>query len=248
MARQEQINKNKNDIGCGTVALIIIGIFFCMSLDSNEEKDEQNTPKKNTTEVTTEIQKTFYDNLCEHISSMDAENVVRIITTEIGYDESEIVFDSKLDGSDVFVIYLDSTQYKMTIYDGTCRIWNDMYVLYEDGKLKMSKQDVDNRKISYDERATYYSFATEIIKSCLKNPDSADFPSLYYSGEVAMSRNKDLVVVQSYVVAKNSFNAEIKSQYTVEFQVIDIENFLYNTIYINIDGESSGEYIKLEDY
>lgn len=61
-----------------------------------------------------------------------------------------------------------------------------------------------------------------------------------------MARNKELVAVKGYVDATNSFGAQIRSEFVVEFKVIDLTTFSYETIYINIDGESIGEYIDLK--
>ena len=63
-----------------------------------------------------------------------------------------------------------------------------------------------------------------------------------------MKKNKDLVVVQSNVTAKNSFGTKVNSPFTVEFQIIDMDNYQYNPIYINLDGETSGEYIDIDEY
>ena len=83
----------------------------------------------------------------------------------------------------------------------------------------------------------------------MKNPGSAKFPSINTeAGSIAIERNGALVVVQSYVDAKNSFNAMARSSWTVEFMVYDLNTYSYDTLYIEIDGEKSGEYIKLDDW
>ena len=40
----------------------------------------------------------------------------------------------------------------------------------------------------------------------------------------------------------------VRSSWTVEFMVYDLSSYSYDTLYIEIDGEKSGEYIKLDDW
>lgn len=61
-----------------------------------------------------------------------------------------------------------------------------------------------------------------------------------------MKRNEDIVVVQSYVDAKNDFNAKVRANWIVEFRVIDMDTYSCEAIYINIDGEEVGTFIELK--
>lgn len=63
-----------------------------------------------------------------------------------------------------------------------------------------------------------------------------------------MERKGHLVVVQSYVYSTNSFGAEVKSDFTVEMLVYDTDNFIYDVVYLNIDGETNGEYVSLDEW
>ena len=127
--------------------------------------------------------------------------------------------------------------------DGIYSIKCGSYDLYDGESIIITKNGLDDRSI--DHKSEYYVIAQEIVSNNLKSPTSAVFPSLW-SDEVKMQRNKDMVIVQSYVDAQNSFGSTIRSQWQVEFKVIDLDSFSYEIIYINIDGTIVGEFIKLD--
>lgn len=89
--------------------------------------------------------------------------------------------------------------------------------------------------------------AQDIVCSGLKNPNSADFPSIVtHPEETSMQKNGDIVAVQSYVEVKNDFGMKVRNNFVVEFRVIDMDSYSYELIYINIEGQESGEFINLD--
>lgn len=116
-------------------------------------------------------------------------------------------------------------------------------------ETEATTEEVNATDISGLQFQFYWDMAKETVESCLKNPKSADFPSSVFSqGDIAMERKGHLVVVQSYVYSTNSFGAEVKSDFTVEMLVYDTDNFIYDVVYLNIDGETSGEYVSLDEW
>lgn len=116
-------------------------------------------------------------------------------------------------------------------------------------ETEATTEEVNATDISGSQFQSYWDMAKETVESCLKNPKSADFPSsVFNQGNIAMERKGHLVVVQSYVYSTNSFGAEIKSDFTVEMLVYDTDNFIYDVVYLNIDGETSGEYVSLDEW
>ena len=116
-------------------------------------------------------------------------------------------------------------------------------------ETETATEEVNATDISDLQFQSYWDMAKETVESCLKNPKSADFPSsVFGQGNIAMERKGHLVVVQSYVYSTNSFGAEIRSDFTVEMLVYDTENFIYDVVYLNIDGETSGEYVSLDEW
>ena len=116
-------------------------------------------------------------------------------------------------------------------------------------ETETATEEVNATDISDMQFQSYWDMAKETVETCLKNPKSADFPSsVFNQGNIAMGRKGHLVVVQSYVYSTNSFGAEIRSDFTVEMLVYDTENFIYDVVYLNIDGETSGEYVSLDEW
>ena len=48
--------------------------------------------------------------------------------------------------------------------------------------------------------------------------------------DMAFVKREDIVAVQGYVDAMNSFGSQIRSQWTVEFRIIDLSAFTYENI------------------
>lgn len=116
-------------------------------------------------------------------------------------------------------------------------------------ETETATEEVNATDISDMQFQSYWDMAKETVESCLKNPKSADFPSsVFNQGNIAMERKGHLVAVQSYVYSTNSFGAEVKSDFTVEMLVYDTDNFIYDVVYLNIDGETSGEYVSLDEW
>ena len=121
-------------------------------------------------------------------------------------------------------------------------IWSGDYTFYDSG-VKMTKEQFDSLHVSESDKVAYYLIAKEIVKNSLKSPKSADFPWLM--DDIGFGKNGDIVAVQGYVDAMNSFGAQIRSQWTVEFKVIDLDTYSYEVVYVNIDGESYGTYVEM---
>lgn len=248
--------KKNNDgwiVASFMIAAAIVMIMLLIVGEANKSNPDDTTKEIISTETTTEVTTEssydlFVSALSEYISDDEADKLIDILTNQLGYSKDELIFDCKYDGDNIYSIYLDNLHYKLMVFDGDYRIWNDSHILYEEGQVLMTKKDVEDRLFDSYDAAIYYDMAKEIIKDCLKSPSSAKFPSLTFTNDVAMARNKDLVVVKSYVTAENSFSAKIQTDYMVEFQVLDKDNFAYNVIYIQIDNETSGEYVDINTY
>ena len=179
----------------------------------------------------------------DYVKYETAQNLYNFLHDELLFEN--ITFKQKNAVGDI-LFDVNADNYKLMISvdnDGIYSVKCGSYDLYDGESILITKQGLDDRRI--DNESAYYSIAQEIVSNNLKSPKSADFPSLW-SDEVKMQRNKDMVIVQSYVDAQNSFGAIIRSQWQVEFKVIDLDSFSYEIIYINIDGTTAGEFIKLD--
>lgn len=221
-------------------------------IDQENNKNLKEEAKKKKEEITSDkdieeqAPMDFVSQLSKYIDKSVAEKANDIIVNQIGFPEVEL--REKMGETTNFEISLDGVLAVLTASDDVYRIFvpDSDYTFYEDGVVKMTAQQFDDVTIDSYEQSSYYSIAKEIVESCLKSPKSADFPTLMFSGgDIAMKKSGDIVAVQSYVDAENSFGAEMRSQYIVEFRVIDLDSFSYEVIYVNIDGETYGTYIEI---
>lgn len=226
------------------MTVFVTGTDGSSRMNANQDKEITTETQQNINEVDDE--KDFVSQLSEYIDISVAEKANDIIINQLNF--SEVEFREKMGETTNFEIALDGVLAVLTASDDVYRIFipDSDYVFYEDGAVKMTAQQFNDVTIDSYEQTAYYSIAQEIVESYLKSPKSADFPSIAFnSGDIGMKKSGDIVVVQGYVDAENSFGAKIRSQYTVEFKVTDLDSFSYELIYTNIDGKTSGTYIEI---
>lgn len=236
------------------IIILLVASIFIKDDDSNENpeteeivaetdsKIEQTEPfESETLEFETEKPKTFVEQLAEYTDSSTAEEILRIYKEEIGFDTVE--FDKKMEGTENYYIWANNYHTVITATDGYYRAFapGTSYVFYEDGNVLLTADDFVDSLISSEDMIYYYDIAKEIVETCLKSPSTADFPS---KSEITYQKKGNLVAIQGYVDAVNSFNAEIRSDFLVQFYVYDLKNFSYETTYIQIDEETTGEFIE----
>lgn len=172
--------------------------------------------------------------------SIDAANATYdTLTNVLGFEK--VTATKNLSGT-LFEVQADDFNLKVTVSDKLYMVICGGYNLYQNDAVQYTKQDLEARAIG-NNGSTYYVIAQEIIRNNLKNPSNAKFCSL---SECQMSRNNEYVAVKGYVDATNSFNAVIRNDFVVEFKVIDLSSFSYETIYINLNGDTAGTYIELD--
>lgn len=203
------------------------------------ERPQRNTPVP---KPTLSPRDQFVQDSSEHLSSDISGKLYDILINDIGF--ADVNFYGQVDmGDSVWEVHCDDMSINVVASDDVYRIWGGDFTFYENGTVVTTKQQMEDVTISDSDAASYYSIAKEIVMSFLKNPISASFP--WTTDDIAFAKNGDIVAVQGYVDAMNSFGAQIRSQWTVEFRVVDLSAFSYETLYINIDGQSSGTYIEL---
>lgn len=214
---KENIKKNESD---------------SKEIDNQEEKDE------NKSKLVLDLE--------EYLDADVAEQANDILINQIGFSTVEL--DGKLDETSNYEIIVDGTYAVMTASDQVYRIFipSSNYVFYENGSVLLTAQEFNDSVIDSSEQSTYCIIAEEIVKSALVDPSSADFPSaITNSGDIAIKKSEDIVVVQSYVVSNNYYGQKVKTDYTVEFKILDVDTFSYELIYANIGGEEYGTYIDI---
>ena len=173
-----------------------------------------------------------------------------ILVNQIGFTNLEYVENTEGTGS--YIMSSSECDFILNAFpdDKVYRVFqpNGGIVFYEDDTLKATVKELESKTINYDDMSAYYIMAKEIVESGLKNPRSADFPSIVARPEeISMSKNGNVIAVQSYVDSKNSFGTSVRSKWTVQFKVDDVSTYSYTTLYINIDGETLyGEWVDME--
>ena len=171
-----------------------------------------------------------------------ARNVYSILHNEMHFEEiqfkgknpvGQINWDVVADGYTLMLTADD---------DGVYRITCGSFTLYQNAKVTLTKEDMLDRDIS-TKASFYYVIAKEIVSQNLSSPSSAKFTSMQ---ECAMQRKGNIVAVQGYVEAKNAFGIKISNKFVVQFMVIDEATYTYQTLYIEIGNQSTGEFVDME--
>lgn len=252
------LKKDERKKICSIIAIIITfvwyGILFLMNPPESSVTPNTVTPttqqtteallsteeSKVETSTTENVDKTnvFTEEFSKETSIEISEKLYDILINQIGFEE--VFYESKIDNTNNYYIMADNVQIVVTVIDDDFRIFkpNSDIVIYESSTVLLTKEDIENKTVDSDEAIVWYAIAQGIIEENLKNPKSADFPS---HNEAEYKVNGNVIAVRSYVYAKNSFGAEVKSNWVVQFTLNEDET--YNVNYIEIDGEKSGSFI-----
>lgn len=260
---EKVIDKNKKKtfyiVLAVIVAVLFIGVIGGDSSDTvneteeksveetDKEKEEKTDDKKEEKEEKKSKDEIFLEKFKKHLDSENSKKLLSILKDDIGF--KEVKFVEKIEDTFNYNIKADGYSLVVTDVGDDFRIFipNSSYVFYEDSKVVLTKKEFKDIIVTSDEASVYYIMAQDIITSCLKDPGSADFPSLNFSPEeIGFKKNGDLVLVQSYVDANNSFGATVRSKWEVQFEVLDMNTYSYDLKYINFDGEKSGSYIDMD--
>lgn len=216
--------------------------------DSSDEPTQVETQTQDESQANTQKKDGFVESITKDgLDKKVAKKAKKILKEKIGFKKIEYV--ERMDDTSNYEITADGNDIVMTASDKVYRIFipESDYVFYEDGKVKLTAKRLG--EITYDssEASHYYIMAQEIIKNSLKNPSGAKFPSQVFSPEdIAIAKDGDLVAVKSYVDATNGFGAKVRTEWVVQFTVVDLDNFLCDPNYIKIGDDSAGEYKKMK--
>lgn len=216
------------------------------------EPKEESLYSENTGEQDKKDETENKDNILTVLQDMFGENTGNkafdILVNQIGFTEVEYIGKNPV-GTDNYDFKSNECDFTVTAFkdDDVYRVFRPYgTVFYENGETKDTIKDFENRKIGSDDEISYYIMAQEIVSNNLKNPKSAEFPSIViHPEEIAIQRNGNIVGVKSYVDSKNDFGVAVRNDWIVEFEVVDIGTFSYNLLYANIGGEKIGEFIEL---
>lgn len=223
-----------------------------ITIEKHEEVSSESVEEPITIqpEETLSPENILLDKLKKELGDNVGQQAYDILVNQIGFTNVECVKNTE--GTGNYIMTSSECDFILTAFpdDKVYRVFqpNGGSVFYEDDTLKMTVEELKNRTINHNDRSAYYIIAKTIVENGLKSPRSAKFPSIVTRPEeIAMSKNGDIIAVQSYVDAENSFGAMIRSKWTVQFEVIDISTYSYNPLYVNIDGETLyGKWVDME--
>lgn len=208
----------------------------------DKEKTKSEKPKEQKKKHNKIVSAFMKDGLDEKV----AVKAYNILKKKIGF--KKIAYEKKADGADMYYIDADGYDVAITASDKVYRIFipESDYVFYEDGKVKLTAKKLEDTTIDQNEGSSYYIMAQEIVKESLLNPRGAKFPSyVFNSDDVAMQKDGKLVAVQSYVDATNGYGATVRTKWTVQFVVTDIDSFSYDLKYVKVGDDSYGTFEKM---
>lgn len=249
--RKPKAKKKKSKKGFLWVVIVFFLIGACGNMLGENDDEGINT------EPTTSVEENQEETTAPVLS--EKEQFVVDFCKESGFSDDcgEKLYDFLMENllcssvrfsgkNDVGNINWDITtgDYKLMVAadeDGIYNVVCGDYNMYDGESILYTCEDLALRDVS-EYRSHYIVIAENIITNILKSPSTAQFQD---SWDMAVARNGDLVVVQGYVDSQNSFSAIIRSDFIVEFRVLDIESFAYELVFLQIDGETVGEYIDL---
>lgn len=225
-----------------TVFLAILTIGFIASgSDSEENPTLPNSESdiyaaQSTTPITTTTAEDKDASELTSISNLTTDEAKKILEDlkAVGFEHIDnAVINSDQSNADVgasfTVSYNGYSAILIVIERKTDYIVSGDIVLYKDGKVV---NNINNYTISDAEKGEFIYYAKEFVKQGLKAPSTAEFPgTLLGISDWKVSRNKDVVTVQSYVDSQNGFGAMIRSNFAVQMSYSSKD-----CLYVVIDG------------
>lgn len=218
--------------------------------EKKEEIEEvKQTEKESKAEIVLSKDEQLLVDLTELLGNDVGNKAYDIMLNQIGFSNVEYEGKNSM-GNTNYDFVSEYYDFTMTASDDVYRIFqpNGGVVFYEDGEVKTTVADLESKRIDHYDRTAYYIIAQMMVEEGLKNPGSAKFPSIVTRPEeIGMSKNDDIVGVQSYVDAQNSYGAMVRSSWTVEFRVLNLASYSYEPLFLSIDGKVLyGEFIDLD--
>lgn len=177
------------------------------------------------------------------VSKKTAGNLYDLFYKKMGFKKVDIIQKSDT-GKSTFDFSADDYSLKVVFKnDSISSIKWQFYILYDGKEIKIDKKGVLDRVLV--DRVKYYMYAENIIEDNIKTPSTVKYPGLDSTG-VGMQRKGKIVGVQGYFDAQNTYGAFVRSKYTIEFSVTDLDANIYKAVYIKIDDEIKGKWIELD--
>lgn len=210
--------KKKKGHGCLITVLIFIG-GFCVALSQGIRESQGNSNN---------ISGKYID-----VSNEESEKIDSVLK-ECGLEglkkieHDELLDNAHMEGETGYRIeYNDSIDNVILYLDSDMEVYSLKYIdyeLYANNSVLATLQDYT---LTSKEMSDLEIQCEEKVKEVLKSPSTAKFPSIL---EWGFGKEKNIVTVQGYVDAQNSFGAEIRStfQFIIDTDTNTIQSFIFD--------------------
>lgn len=217
--------KRKKGHGCLITFIVMIVIFggFCVIM-TRGIKDMEENPQKYDESIAAK----YMDISSEESSKID--NVLNDcgITKVSSFEHDELLDNAHSDRETGYRLAVNNNVDNIILYinaDNTVySLSYNTYPLYENGVVMATLQDYT---FTSDEASDLMIKCEDKVKEVLKSPSTAKFPNIL---EWGFAKEKNIVTVQGYVDAQNSFGAEIRSnfQFIIDTDTNTIQSFIFD--------------------
>ena len=228
-SQQQVKNHRKKSHGCLTSILVMVFVvaFFATIILVAINSDNKNSKKKDDLE-----EKPITENYIDvsHEQGIEIDSILKKcgIDNIVYFAHDELLDNAHIDGETGYRITINKNTNNIILYLASDKSvymirYNDND-LYKDGAVVSTIQDYI---VSSQEASKWMTQCEESVKTVLKSPSTAKFPNIT---EWRFEQNKNIVTVQGYVDAQNSFGAELRSQFQI---IIDtdtntIQSFIFD--------------------
>ena len=221
---QTSVKPKKRKTVAWLIVLIVISLVcLCVALISTESDGDQTAPAQTETPELTSTPsidssvKAIMDGT--GLNEMDAEKAFDVIKS-VGFERVEqLTLFTERDTIKAYLASLGYTTEFLVTFEGNevFGISRDSLILYDRDAGGVLDQ-ITNYTLDTTEKSTFIYLAQENVRQVLKAPSTAEFPSVVFSlDQWRVAREKDIVWVQSWVDADNSFGTKLRNQFIAQY-------------------------------
>ena len=239
--------KKKRGVGIYAVIIILILASCGAIIGPSEDKESNSAGYVETIPVDQETK--FIGDFCSlsGMSESTAKSIYSVLSNDLHFQRISLSNKNKKQDVVTYINWLISSDgYDVVVTADNEGIYGvfipDMIRFVDNGTVIAVKEDIVNREIQSKHRSTYIVMAKNLLEQYLKSPSSAKYCN---SNDLILKRNGSIVSVSGWVEAQNSYGAMIRSDFIVQMNVVDVESFNAQLVYLLIGNQAFGEYIEM---
>lgn len=228
------------------ILFILVKAFYSNSDDTSKKTNSTNKIQESKKDKIVETQKEEKKPLLtDYFSKEMCDSIMNLLENDLLF--KGIKFVEKDENLAIYYFNMEGYQVAVTAYedDGVYNVYipNSSHTFYDNGEILETYEYMQSHIVTNEDGIIYWIMAQDVVTKTLKNPKSAKYPS---SNDVYFQKNENLVAVKGYVDAENSFGATTRSEFVVEFNVIDKSTYSYDLIYFEMEDTVIGKWIDVE--